>query len=320
MTIYNIKRILAITSNEQDLIQWQNLLQQIYHHTIEIVCAHNTTQAWQLLNQYPIDCILTDNCLANGDGLDFLRTLKQHHRNHEIPTIMIASNGNENIAVQALKLGAYDYIPKRELTRESLHQTLLNATELYSLTQHLQTQKAHMQHLAFYDYLTGLPNRRLFEQEFERSLARAQRYQWQLALLIVDLDCFKRVNDNYGHPCGDIVLKEVALRMQKTLRSNDMLARLSGDEFIIISEDITDNKNAAFIAERILQSLSQPILIDNIHINMTASIGIACFPDDALTAKDLIAAADSALYRAKRNHKNNYAYFNEKLLIKKSKA
>lgn len=164
------------------------------------------------------------------------------------------------------------------------------------------------------DSLTGLPTRELFSDRALQILFRCQRHNNKMAILFMDLDGFKPVNDNYGHKAGDIVLKVIADRITKTLRKTDTVARYGGDEFILALSDLREGIHASLTAKRILRLIEEPIDLEDKSISVSASIGISIYPDDGLELKDLIKNSDSAMYNAKI-HKNGYAFYNiEKFL------
>ncbi len=182
----------------------------------------------------------------------------------------------------------------------------------------LKRKEKQISILAYSDALTKLPNRAALEHRLTKAIARAGRERRTLAVFFIDLDNFKNINDSLGHNIGDQVLIEVAERLSATIRSEDTLSRLGGDEFILLSESI-DNENAVYnLASRILASLKQPILLPPNTIYVNASIGIALFPNDGQTSLDLIKNADMAMYKAKSEGKNKFVMFtqemNEKLL------
>jgi diguanylate cyclase (GGDEF)-like protein len=152
---------------------------------------------------------------------------------------------------------------------------------------------------AHHDNLTGLPNRMLFEERLDRSLCEAEVLGQKLAVLFIDLDCFKQVNDTLSHRVGDLLLCEIASRMKRTLRPGDTAARIGGDEFTIVLNNIADAAQAAEIAARVLESIRQPVIIEGQQIGATASAGIAIFPDDGKDSEQLQRAADAAMYHAK---------------------
>ena len=179
--------------------------------------------------------------------------------------------------------------------------------------------------LALYDSLTGLPNRHLFKEQLVHAVARAERTDQVLVMLSLDLDRFKRINDTLGHEVGDLLLKEVASRLARSLRQTDYVtrnhsgavnhcvARQGGDEFTVLLGDLNQAQEAAKVARRILEALSQPFNLDGNEIVMSASIGIAVYPLDGNDADSLLKNADAAMYYAKEQGKNNYQYYNDKM-------
>ena len=173
--------------------------------------------------------------------------------------------------------------------------------------------------------LTGLPNRRLFKEQLSHAVARAERTGQVLAMLSLDLDRFKRINDTLGHEVGDLLLKEAANRLTKSLRQTDSvtrndlnsanhcIARQGGDEFTLLLVDLVQAQDAAKVARRILEALSQPFNLNGNEIVMSASIGIAVYPLDGVDADSLLKNADAAMYYAKDQDKNNYQYYNGKM-------
>lgn len=173
-----------------------------------------------------------------------------------------------------------------------------------------------LQKLAYNDTLTDLHNRTAFLEMFERALARSQRRETRCALLYLDLDRFKKINDTLGHVVGDEVLVETAARLQQAIRNEDEVARLGGDEFIVMLEDVPDSDAPARVARKILSLLMQPILSEPHMLHITASIGIAIFPEDGRDATTLLKNADAAMYMAKHEGRNNFHYFTQAMAEK----
>lgn len=170
-------------------------------------------------------------------------------------------------------------------------------------------QEQTLRQLAYHDPLTGLHNRAAFLEMFEHALGHAERRQSRLALLYLDLDRFKKINDTLGHVIGDQVLEESAARLRQVVRSDDEVARLGGDEFIIMLEDFAHVDSPARVARKTLSLLGQPIYIDPHVLHVTTSIGIALYPDDGHDATSLLKNADAAMYMAKREGRNGFHYF-----------
>jgi len=177
-----------------------------------------------------------------------------------------------------------------------------------------QTQELEYQ--AHHDMLTELPNRTLFKERLERSIIEAKRHKNSFALFFIDLDLFKKINDSLGHHIGDKVLIEAAKRFKSTLREEDTLSRLGGDEFTVILKDIKAPRNAATVAQKILNKMKEPIKIDTHTLHISASIGIALYPDDATSINDLIKYADVAMYKAKDEGRNNFQFYSEEMTKK----
>jgi diguanylate cyclase (GGDEF)-like protein/PAS domain S-box-containing protein len=172
---------------------------------------------------------------------------------------------------------------------------------------------ARIEHLAYHDELTGLPNRVLFNETLRRRLSLGQRDGREFAVMLLDLDGFKLVNDTLGHEVGDQLLKEVAERFRQTLRAGDMVARLGGDEFILLLEEPGSKEDIGALAQRVLHAIARPCRLGGEDLHLTASIGISMFPKDGEDARTLLKNSDLAMYHAKEAGKNNYAYFSEEM-------
>ncbi len=177
----------------------------------------------------------------------------------------------------------------------------------------LDEQKSLLRHQAHHDALTGLPNRVLFADRLEQGVKKAKRHREGLALFFIDLDKFKHINDSLGHGVGDSVLKTVAKRLEGIIRRGDTLARLSGDEFTIIMEEITQPEDASLLASKLLQILAEPIQIDDHILYMTGSIGISLYPEDETDTDELLKYADTAMYKAKEEGRNNFQFYSSEM-------
>ena len=177
----------------------------------------------------------------------------------------------------------------------------------------LQEQREKLKYLAHHDTLTGLPNRTLFKDRLSQAILSANRNTEQFALLFIDLDQFKKINDSLGHQAGDEVLIEVAKRVRSVLREDDTLARLGGDEFTVILKNFKTPKAASTVSEKIINVMKEPIAIAAHNLYVTLSIGISIYPDDALNDTDLIKYADAAMYKAKDEGRNNYQFYSSNM-------
>jgi diguanylate cyclase (GGDEF)-like protein len=170
-------------------------------------------------------------------------------------------------------------------------------------------QEDEVRHLAYHDTLTGLPNRRLLDDRLSQALFAAQRRGTQVAVLSVDLDRFKEVNDSLGHLAGDRVLREIAARLLACVRKADTLARHGGDEFVVVMPDLTQETDPSVVAEKILRALSPDVIVDGRTFRIGASIGISVFPVDAGNAEALLRNADAAMYSAKQMGRNTFRFY-----------
>ncbi|HXU43110.1 MAG TPA: PAS domain S-box protein [Burkholderiales bacterium] len=180
-------------------------------------------------------------------------------------------------------------------------------------TTELEEAKARAQHLADHDALTGLPNRRLLEDRLTQALAMSQRNREHTAVMFVDLDRFKTINDSLGHAVGDVLLKEVSRRLVEQLRTGDTICRIGGDEFVLVLPQIKRTSDVAQVAQKVIEQLSLPLMVEERELVVTPSIGIAVFPEDGRDAETLIRNADAAMYHAKEAGRANYQFFTEQM-------
>ena len=173
--------------------------------------------------------------------------------------------------------------------------------------------EARVHHMAYHDSLTGLPNRALLSDRLDRAMLAAQRSQRQLAVMFIDLDRFKTINDSLGHMTGDQLLKEVASRLCRAVRASDTVARLGGDEFVVLVPGIASVDEASQVAEKIILALSEGFPLEGRNLHITPSIGICVYPNDGADVATLMRHADAAMYHAKASGRNNYQYFKESM-------
>ena len=191
------------------------------------------------------------------------------------------------------------------------HHEVLHHTVLLSDISYLKHHEAELRHLAFHDPLTGIPNRLLFAELLEQAMATAKRNQGLLAVCYLDLDGFKEVNDRLGHGAGDQLLIEVSRRLSVMTRSCDALSRLGGDEFALLLTGLSHGQECEEVLRRLQETLCQPVQLDGLKVQVSASIGVAIYPQDANEAEQLIRCADHAMYQAKRQGKKQYVFFKD---------
>jgi diguanylate cyclase (GGDEF)-like protein len=178
----------------------------------------------------------------------------------------------------------------------------------------MQAEEA-VKFVAMHDSLTNLPNRVMFNERLEQAIAQAQRHERKLAVMFIDLDRFKIINDTLGHESGDALLRGVAQRITEHLRTGDMVARLGGDEFVVLLEDQADPAAIAAVAEKLIHSLTENFLISESEVHVTASIGISTFPADAQDMRTLMKFADIAMYRAKEQGRNTFQFYSDQINV-----
>lgn len=190
------------------------------------------------------------------------------------------------------------------LVRDGLQSLTLERAMLHAQLRRQTGNKLELQ--AKQDPLTGLGNRALLEESLDQLLTRRHSF----SLLYIDLDYFKQINDSFGHGLGDLLLAVIANRLRRTMRANDLITRIGGDEFVALLRDVQDATDSALIAGKIIHALSEPIALSGHHLLISASVGIASFPGHGETAAELLQHADQALYKAKASGRNSYAFFN----------
>ncbi len=272
----------------------------------EIVRAESGMSAIRAAKSEKVDLILLDLVLPDIDGNEVCRWLKLNHDTRTIPIIMLTARGESTDKVAGLEAGADDYLQKpfdeQELNARiyARLRVKLQQDELKQKNVQLESMLTQVETLAIMDSLTGLFNRRRFETILLNEFKKSQRYLHPLSCLMIDIDHFKEVNDRFGHQAGDTVLREVAERIQSSIREVDTLARWGGEEFVVLSPN-TAKENAVRAAERVLKAVSGHSFTGIGTHRVTVSIGVAGIPDTGIdTAEKLVHAADLALYEAKR--------------------
>ena len=207
---------------------------------------------------------------------------------------------------------------RREWTRDeaSFASSLADFVALAITANDRREAEDKLREMANYDRLTGLPNRSLFMDRTAQALAKARRAHQQVALLFIDLDRFKSINDSLGHHAGDLVLRAIAKRLLACVRASDTVARLGGDEFTVVLENCQDAEFVTIACERVLKATVEPISLGQTEVNLTCSIGISLFPADGADADQLLQNADSAMYKAKERGRNNYQFFTQDMHVR----
>jgi diguanylate cyclase (GGDEF)-like protein len=249
------------------------------------------------------DIVISDYSMPHFSGLEALGVLKQSGL--DLPFILVSGAIGEGLAVGAMKAGAHDYVMKGNLQRL----TTAIERELREVEVRRERKQAEewLKYLAQYDPLTDLPNRNLFYERLEQALISHRHESKSLALMLMDLDHFKEINDTMGHQTGDHLLQEVGRRLQSTLSKNDTVARLGGDEFGVLFPGMTE-ESVSLAAGKLLKALEPPFVIGELTMDVRASIGVAFFPKHGDDKHALLRRADVAMYLAKRSA-NSYAIY-----------
>jgi diguanylate cyclase (GGDEF)-like protein len=271
--------------------------------------AKSAKEGLLALSQQKFDILLVDYRMPETDGIELIIELRSRADLNDTAIVMISTSEDENLAISCLQAGAQDFIPKDEISPARLKRAMVQAQTRFELERKLYDSFLQVRELAEKDTLTGLSNRYHFEDALKISIANNKRSKNIIALLLLDLDHFKNINDTYGHETGDKLLKYVVHRINQCLRDNELFARLGGDEFAILVTGLYVAHDATLIAKRIITALEIPIKIDGRDLQCGVSIGIALHPSNADTAESLTKYADIAMYRAKKQGRNQLCYF-----------
>jgi diguanylate cyclase (GGDEF)-like protein len=283
-------RVLLIEDDEADYWHARDLLDAAPHARFTIDWVRDLQSGLARLAPAAFDVCLLEQALPDGDGLEIVRAAPS--RGCDAPIIMLTGRGSLALDLQAMELGAADYLDKTRIDA-----ALLERTIRYALNRRQQAQR--LSRLAQHDELTGLANRSLFNDRLERALAWARRHERIAAVMVLDLNGFKAVNDRLGHVAGDRLLTIMGMRLSGRLRETDTVARLGGDEFALVIENLAKPEHAGLVARKLLDAVVSPITIDSHSVTVTASLGVALYPQDGSVGGTLLREADRAMYRAK---------------------
>lgn len=246
------------------------------------------------------DCVLIDYRMPGMNGLEGAEMIKQNSRS-EIPIVMLTGEGNEMIAVEALKNGIHDYLPKSRISSESLTRAILNSIEKVKLRKELADARSRLEEMAMMDSLTELGNRNLFKNRLDEMIASHARNGNKFALIMLDLNKFKVVNDTIGHHAGDFVLQEVGRKLKEVSRNADTFFRLGGDEFAGLITTGISPEGVEIMSRKIIEAIEQPMDFEGHKLQVGCSVGIVFFPTHGRVGNDLLRQADDAMYEAKRS-------------------
>ncbi len=287
-------RILIVEDSEPDTELLLNHLQHAGYDTVweRVETAETMNVA---LDRQEWDIVIADYTMPQFRGIDALLRLQE--KGFDIPFIMLSGTIGEDIAVAAMKAGAHDYIMKNNTARlvPAIERELKEA----EVRREYRRAQERVQYLAYYDALTDIPNRALFTDRLEQAVLLGRREKHCFALMLMDLDRFKNVNDSLGHQAGDQALQQVAARLKTCLRESDTVARMGGDEFAILLPTASHQDGAVVVAHKILATIAKPFQIEDRPFQIGISVGISLFPEHGDESDILMRAADIAMYEAK---------------------
>ena len=327
------------------------LTRRFQRRNFDITEADCGMAALDLIERHSFDLVLLDIMMPDITGVEVLRKIRQKYSQSKLPVIMVTANSRSDDIVEALEVGANDYVTKPvdfavalarvnaqverkqasealEVMNKELHRTNQSlegrvterTAKLGEANRQLQEEIAHRQrsearshYLAYHDALTGLANRVLFREDLERALQEARASRSSLAVLFIDLDGFKSVNDTLGHSVGDSLLKTLGERLHEALTTSARIARLGGDEFAVLQTMGDQPMAGVSLAQRIVNLVSTPCRIDNHNITVGASVGVAISERGLENPEYLLKSADLAMYRAKADGRGTYRLFDPEM-------
>lgn len=282
--------LLLVEDNPGDVRLVHELLAEDKRERFILHVADRLESATAVLREHDIAVILLDLQLPDGSGLDTL--LKIHSAAQGVPVVVLSCIGDEALAISAVQHGAQDFLVKDHISAHLLNRALHYAIERKRLEDRLH-------YFAHHDSLTGLANRKHLYDRLKGAMAWSRRNESQIALLLMDLNGFKPINDVFGHHVGDQLLCQVAGRLRECVRETDFIARMGGDEFILILHDVHGVDDVMAVTQKLLNYMESPYTVHDRLLHVHVSIGISLYPSDADCMEDLVRSADVAMYQAK---------------------
>lgn len=292
-------RLLLLEDNDDTAEVLQLALMQL-DQRYEIHRARALRDAQSIVREEPIDIALIDLTLPDADGRDAAFALKAE--DPDLPLVALTGRDFDDLAIDLIRHGVQDFLRKGETSVQRVHQVLQLALER-------SQQERALRHQANYDVLTGVSNRSQVRAQLTKAISHAKRSQGLGAVMLLDIDNFKTINDKYGHHVGDMVLKEMASRLAAVIRVGDCVGRIGGDEFVVVLEGVETWDHAVAAARKTSEVTSFTLDIDDQRISVSASIGIALFPQHSYEPSTLLKLADQAMYAAKRKGKNGFVFY-----------
>ncbi|MCB1740881.1 MAG: EAL domain-containing protein [Gammaproteobacteria bacterium] len=298
-------RLLAVEDNTADARYLELILREdAWLGSFELQRVPRLGDALQALSEGSYHAVLLDLGLPDISGVNAVAEIVRHAP--ETPVVVLSGSMNEHLALEVVDAGAQDFLLKGHDDARAISRAVCFAIRR-------KQAELRLRRLAQFDQLTGLPNRSLFNERLDQALARARRRNSLMAVMFMDLDKFKIVNDQMGHQAGDSLLRQVGERVSARLRSTDTLARLGGDEFAIILEDLSSRQAASVAAGDILETFSTSFDLEDGVLQTTGSLGVAVYPSAGQDAATLLANADAAMYAAKATGSGQFCVYSESM-------
>ena len=298
-TISKPINVLLVDDERQQFLLIGYLLSTAHYVDYHLIWCQDIDDGLHHIEYGKCDVVLFDyHC-----GLSYTDFMRQACLvNSRVPVIVMTDDVEREVDHKAISEGASDYLVKDHITADMLERTIRYSIERKTIEQHLE-------HLAHYDHLTDLPNRSLFLDRLNQCINLSHRSQSRFTLMYIDLNDFKVVNDSYGHDTGDRLLQEVSRRLQAMVRKSDTVARIGGDEFTILLNNVGSTPEIVSLSEKLIENIQQPFTINERLLTIGCSIGIAVYPDAGETADSLQRHADIAMYQAKQLGNSAYQFY-----------
>ncbi|MFA5372009.1 MAG: diguanylate cyclase [Sideroxydans sp.] len=293
--------ILIVDDQQANVTLLENILRQEGFR--RITSTLDPCNASDLYRSNNFDLVLLDIEMPGMDGFEVMQNLIAIDTHGYVPILVVTAQPAHKL--RALTSGAKDFISK-PLDLIEVKTRINNMLEVRLLYRQLEKSNQALEFLALHDALTGLPNRRLLFDRLSFAIAHAHRNKNMMAVMYLDLDEFKEINDSLGHAEGDRLLVEIGARLQATVRAEDTVARMGGDEFVIVLSELTASDDIALLATKVITAVARPPILAGTGATITASVGISLYPTHGDSAEALMKVADGALYQAKQNGKNRY--------------
>lgn len=295
-------KILFIDREHGEYLLIADILSQVRHVKYELVWCNQLESALSQILSNEYDVVLLDFFWGDGSARELLNAAKVQA--NTTPIVIMTDEMEIEVDRDVIRAGAADYLIKGRIDHQLLERTLRYAIERKQTEQYLAR-------LAHYDQLTDIPNRILFRDRLEHVINLANRDKTSFALMFIDLNGFKEVNDNFGHDAGDAIIRICAERLSACMRRSDSVARIGGDEFTLLLSHIENHTDVAHIAEKIMAVVAEPAEINGYEVVVGCSIGIALFPQAGRDADSLLKNADMAMYKAKQEEGSSFCFFTD---------